>query len=91
MSRKVTEGGAENKRKLVGRFRKEKRGNPEGRKKEGKEEASLHYPPLKNRDRAIKVRRLGFGLSGYAEWKTATKSGALTRLAAGSQESSETS
>ena len=91
MSRKVVEGDAETKRKLSGRFRNEDRKNPESRRKREKEEASLHYPPLKNRDRAINVRRLGFGLSGYAEWKVATKSGALTRLVAGSQESSETS
>ena len=58
---------AEIKRKLDGRFRNEDRRDPEPRGKRGKEEASLHYPPLKNRDRAIKVGRLGFGLSGYAE------------------------
>ena len=50
-----------------GRFRNEGRKDPEPREREGKEEASLHYPPLENRDRAIKIRRLGFGLSGYAE------------------------
>ena len=90
MPRKVVEGDAETKRKLDGRFRKKDRKNPESGEKRRKEEASLHYPPLKNRDRTIKVRCLGFGLSGYAKWKAATKSGALTRLAAGSQESSET-
>ena len=91
MSRKVKEGDAENKRKPTGRFRNEDRRDPEPRGKGGKEEASLHYPPLKNRDRAINGRRLGLGLFGYAEWKASTKSGALTRLVAGSQESSETS
>ena len=61
------EGDVETKRKLDGRFRKEDRKNPESGGKGRKEGASLHYPPLKNRDRAIKGRRLGFGLSGYVE------------------------
>ena len=67
MSWEAVEGDAETKRKLNGRFRNEDRKGPEPRGKGGKEEASLHYPTLKNRDRAIKVRRLGFGLSGYTE------------------------